>query len=36
MHFYEQVLGLELGRFEENRRVAFYWIGKRGEAMLGK
>ena len=35
MRFYEQVLGLELGRFEEDRRVAFYWIGKRGEAMLG-
>lgn len=35
MHFYGQVLGLELGRLEEDRRVAFYWIGGRGGAMLG-
>ncbi|GAB3643034.1 VOC family protein [Spirosoma arcticum] len=35
MHFYGQVLGLELGRFSSNRRVAFYWIGQRGKAMLG-
>ena len=35
MDFYENVLGLELGIYEEGRRVAFYWIGKRGEAMIG-
>ncbi len=35
MKFYGETLGLELGRFEENRRVAFYWLGQRGEAMLG-
>ncbi|MBC8160241.1 MAG: VOC family protein [Roseiflexaceae bacterium] len=35
MAFYEHVLGLELGRKEESRRVAFYWVGGRGEAMLG-
>ncbi len=35
MKFYGEVLGLELGRYEEGRRVAFYWLGKWGEAMLG-
>jgi len=35
MTFYANVLGLELGRFEAERRAAFYWIGGRGEAMLG-
>lgn len=35
MEFYGSVLGLELGRKEEARRVAFYWLGSRGEAMLG-
>ncbi len=35
MRFYGEVLGLQLGRLEEERRVAFYWIGGWGEAMLG-
>ena len=35
MKFYGEVLGLELGMYEEKRRVAFYWLGNRGEAMLG-
>ena len=35
MEFYEQKLGLELGNYEEERRVAFYWVGGHGEAMLG-
>jgi lactoylglutathione lyase len=35
MKFYGEVLGLELGLYEERRRAAFYWLGKRGEAMLG-
>ena len=35
MQFYGEILGLELGNFEEERRVAFYWLGGRGEAMLG-
>ena len=35
MQFYEEVLGLELGRKEEDRQVAFYWLGGHGEAMLG-
>lgn len=35
MEFYGGVLGLTLGRYEEERRVAFYWLGQWGEAMLG-
>src|SRR5262245_917492 len=33
--FYRDVLGLALGRREEERRVAFLWVGGSGEAMLG-
>jgi catechol 2,3-dioxygenase-like lactoylglutathione lyase family enzyme len=33
--FYRDVLGLELGHVEEGRRVAFLWMGGRGESMLG-
>src|SRR3954468_8675300 len=33
--FYGEILGLELGLVDEERRVAFYWVGARGEAMLG-
>ena len=35
MKFYGEVLELELGALDEKRRVAFYWLGKWGEAMLG-
>ena len=35
MAFYEDVIGLELAMKEESRRIAFYWIGGRGHAMLG-
>jgi len=35
MQFYGEVLGLELGIIDEARRIAFYWVGARGEAMLG-
>lgn len=35
MQFYGEVLGLELGTTDETRRIAFYWLGSRGEAMLG-
>lgn len=35
MDFYGRVLGLTLGRRETDRRVAFYWVGEPGEAMLG-
>ncbi len=33
--FYGGTLGLELARTFPERRVAFYWLGKPGEAMLG-
>ncbi|CAN5427245.1 VOC family protein [soil metagenome] len=35
MGFYGEVLGLPLATIDEKRRVAFYWLGGRGEAMLG-
>ena len=35
MRFYGETLGLELGWLEQERRVAFYWVGPRGESMLG-
>jgi catechol 2,3-dioxygenase-like lactoylglutathione lyase family enzyme len=33
--FYSNVLGLKQALFESKRRVAFYWIGKPQQAMLG-
>lgn len=33
--FYKNVLKLEQCHFEEERRAAFFWIGKPKEAMLG-
>lgn len=33
--FYRDVLELELGHLDDPRRAAFFWIGGRGEAMLG-
>ncbi len=33
--FYQETLGLELGRYEEGRRASFFWLGGWGEAMLG-
>lgn len=33
MAFYGDVLGLTLGHLEEDRRVAFYWVGGEGEAI---
>jgi len=35
MAFYGQILGLELAEVFLDRRVAFYWMGGRGNAMLG-
>lgn len=35
IQFYTEVLGLELAHIEENRRIAFLWIGKNKESMLG-
>jgi len=33
--FYSNVLGLKQCHYEEERRIAFFWIGKPKEAMLG-
>jgi lactoylglutathione lyase len=35
MSFYGATLGLELAEVFWHRRVAFYWIGGRGNSMLG-
>jgi len=35
MRFYGDVLALELGRKEPERRAAFYWIGENRRTMLG-
>ncbi len=35
MTFFGQTLGLELAQVFGERRVAFYWIGGRGNSMLG-
>ena len=35
MQFYGEVLGLPFAMIDEKRRIAFYWMGGRGEAMLG-
>lgn len=35
MDFYGETLGLELAEVFEGRKVAFYWIGGRGNSMLG-
>jgi lactoylglutathione lyase len=35
MNFFEQTLGLELAEVFWKRRVAFFWIGGRGNSMLG-
>lgn len=35
MSFFSDVLGLELALALPERKVAFYWIGGRGESMLG-
>src|SRR5215469_9255613 len=35
MTFYGQVLELELAKVFSERKVAFYWIGGRGNSMLG-
>ena len=35
INFYKNILGLEQCYFEEERRTAFFWIGKPKEAMLG-
>ena len=35
IEFYTKVLGLKFAHKEENRRIAFLWIGKNKESMLG-
>ena len=35
INFYKNILGLKQCYFEEERRTAFFWIGKPKEAMLG-
>ena len=35
MKFYGDVLGLQLGRMEPERRVALYWVGQNRNTMLG-
>jgi len=35
IEFYKNILGLKQCYFEEERRAAFFWIGKPKEAMLG-
>ena len=35
VEFYRNVLGLPLALVLEERGAAFFWIGGRGEAMLG-
>lgn len=35
MTFFGDILGLELAKVFPERRVAFYWIGGRGNSMLG-
>ena len=35
INFYTEVLGLKLAHQDENRRIAFLWVGKDKEFMLG-
>jgi lactoylglutathione lyase len=35
MKFFGDILGLELAHVVPERRVAFYWMGGRGQSMLG-
>jgi lactoylglutathione lyase len=35
MTFFSEVLGLELAQVFSERKVAFYWVGGRGNSMLG-
>ena len=35
MSFFGEVLGLEIAELFLERKVAFYWIGVRGNSMLG-
>jgi lactoylglutathione lyase len=35
MSFFGNALGLELAQVFPERKVAFYWIGRRGDSMIG-
>lgn len=35
IEFYSEILGLKLCRYGEERRTAFFWIGKDKQSMLG-
>ncbi|RFS26375.1 VOC family protein [Chitinophaga silvatica] len=35
VQFYTEVLGLELAHYDDNRPIAFLWIGENKKAMLG-
>src|SRR5437588_8208494 len=35
MAFYGSVLGLEVAHFDAELKAAFYWIGERGDSMIG-
>lgn len=35
VNFYKNVLGLTPCNYKDERRIAFFWIGEPGEAMLG-
>ena len=35
MAYYADTLGLELAQFLADRKIAFYWIGGRGNSLLG-
>ena len=35
MRFYEEVLGLDIAQPFPERKITFYWVGGRGNAMLG-
>lgn len=35
INFYEQIMGLQLCRLNEERRTSFFWIGEEKQFMLG-
>src|ERR1700679_3628738 len=35
MTFYAETLGLDIAQFLADRKIAFYWVGGRGNSMLG-
>jgi len=35
IEFYAEIMGLKQCRFDEDRRIAFFWIGQAQQAMIG-